>query len=353
MLLGGFTGSGSPTSCTGIIDLGLQMPSWSGAAHMAFRRKEQYTVLLPDGKLLVVGGQSNANGGQPEAVLESELYSPDADSWEQVASLGLTRMYHSTVILLPDGRVLAAGADNMDSGGLSSPPYLFAGVRSEIASAPPSLSYGSNFELEFNSAHGANTVVLVRYSSVTHSNDMGQRHLQLASLTGGGGIVSIPAPADVNRAPPGFYMLSVVDAEGVPSVARSIRVGAAPGGFTRLGGGLAGSLGIPSLDATGDLAAGTPFSVTLGGALSNAPRYLVVGFIELSAPFKGGTLVLVPAPNLVVAGPSTGPSGSITVNDNFPAGIPPGFLLWIQYWIQDTSGPAGFASGHGLVGQTP
>ena len=223
MVIGGYPGSGSPTSTAEIIDLGDIPPEWAGVSHMAFARMEHDAVILPDGKVLVVGGQSN--GGEPGIpVLTPELFDPSAGSWEQVAPHQVPRMYHSTTILLPDARVLAAGGDFQPSGEIYSPPYLFRGPRPVIQSAPATMAYGSTFVLEFTSTTGTNTIALVRFSSVTHSVNMGQRHVALAEV-GAAGVVAVPTPADASIAPPGYYMLFVVGGDGVPSVSQPVRVG--------------------------------------------------------------------------------------------------------------------------------
>jgi len=134
-------------------------------------------------------------------------------------------MYHATAILLPDARVLVAGSDFQPSGEIYSPPYLFRGPRPVIQSAPLTVAYGADFGLQFSSSTGTNTVVLVRLSSVTHSVNMGQRYVRLVESVPTGGPVNVAAPATANVAPPGFYMLFVVDAGGVPSEASIVQVG--------------------------------------------------------------------------------------------------------------------------------
>ena len=64
-------------------------------------------------------------------------------------------------------------------------------------------------------------VALVRLGAVTHSNNMEQRYIPL-SFTAGATSLTASAPANANIAPPGFYMLFIIDANGVPSVARMV-----------------------------------------------------------------------------------------------------------------------------------
>ncbi len=226
MVIGGYPGSGQPTSTAEIIDFGQRTPQWIGAGHMSFARMEHNAVLLPDGRVLVVGGRSNS--GQPaNPVLTPEVFDPKTGSWGQVAAHQVPRMYHATAILLPDGRVLSAGGDFQPSGEIYSPPYLFRGPRPVIQSAPTTMAYGSGVELEFTSSTVSNTVALIRLSGVTHSVNMGQRYVLLAESVSAGAAV-IPTPATASIAPPGFYMLFVVDENGVPSEAATVQVRAAP-----------------------------------------------------------------------------------------------------------------------------
>lgn len=222
MVMGGFTGSGNPTHSAEIIDLSQATPTWQGTASMAHSRMEFNAVLLPDGTVFVAGGQSN--GGEPATpVFTPEIYDPMSATWDSVAPHQVPRMYHSTALLLPDGRVCLAGADFQPSGEIYSPAYLFRGPRPVITSAPSAIAYASAFDLNFTSSTGNNVVLLIRYSSVTHSVNMGQRYVRLAEGVSAG-IASVPAPANANLAPPGFYMLFVVDDDGVPSVSARVRV---------------------------------------------------------------------------------------------------------------------------------
>lgn len=225
MLIGGYNENtgGPPTSSAEIIDFSEATPAWTATNSMAFSRRDHNAVLLPDATVLVVGGRSNS-GGTPNPVLIPEIFDPISETWDQAAPHQIPRRYHSTAILLPDGRVLAAGGDFQPSGEIYSPPYLFRGPRPVISSSPDIISYGGTFNVEFSSSTTTNTIALVRLSSVTHSVNMDQRYVLLAEEIAPGQGITIPAPADANLAPPGYYMLFVVSAEGVPSVSTMVQV---------------------------------------------------------------------------------------------------------------------------------
>ena len=114
------------------------------------------------------------------------------------------------------------------------------------------------------------------------------------------------------------------------------------------GNALAGTLGDPKLVGSGSLIGGQPMAVTLSNAATNAPFVLIAGFSQLDGAFKGGTLV--PSPNVIIAGLNTGPSGGLTLGTNWPAGVPAGFVVWVQAWVTDPAGPKGFAASNGISG---
>ncbi len=229
-----------PTNTAEVIDLNVAAPAWRFTNPMAFRRRQLNVTLLPDGKVLATGGTSstgfNTSAG---SVLAAEVWDPATEQWTTLASMQVRRLYHSTALLLPDGRVLSAGGGRppatgtpADSNHLSaeiySPPYLFASdgtpaVRPTITSAPSSVAYGQTFLVETPDADNIANVNWIRLSSVTHAFNMEQRINRLPfSIVAGG--LNVLAPANANLAPPGFYMLFVLNGNGVPSVARIVRI---------------------------------------------------------------------------------------------------------------------------------
>ena len=223
------------TGRTAVIDMSAGTPAWRETAPMAFHRGYHNLTLLPDGTVLASGGGSKSDGRDiANSVLPAEIWNPDTETWTTVDSLQNGRLYHSTALLLPDGRVLMAGGGQLPgsmavdqrNAEIYSPPYLFKGTRPTISSAPSSASYGSGFDVTTPNAAQIAKVSLIRSPSVTHAFDQNQR-FQFLSFTAGAGKVTVQAPANANLAPPGDYMLFLVDTNGVPSVGSFVRVSAA------------------------------------------------------------------------------------------------------------------------------
>jgi hypothetical protein len=218
------------------------------------------SVLLPDGKVFVVGGTrckgTNSvisEGCKDGAVKTPEIWDPAAavNQWSVMAPHQEVRVYHSVALLLPDARVLVGGGGLPTAYGeypgfpdpepvpdpvgghasveIFSPPYLFdrdgsPATRPVITSAPTSVNYGQTFFVGA-SVSGISKVAWVRLPSVTHGFNQDQRIITDLSPTQVTGGIRVTAPADPNIFPPGYYMLFVFR-NGVPSVARIIQ---APG----------------------------------------------------------------------------------------------------------------------------
>jgi hypothetical protein len=212
---------------------------------MQYGRRQHNLTVLADGTVLATGGlSSGADLVDVDAgVYEAELWNPSTGDWSTLAPMQVTRQYHSTALLLPDGRVLSSGGGicgACDSQGylaknaqVFTPPYLFnkdgsgqLAPRPAISSAPGVVNYGGQVRLSTPSAASIGRVALVRLGAVTHSVDMEQRFIPLAINGRDGGRIRATGPLNPNIAPPGPYMLFVINAEGVPSVARMVTVAA-------------------------------------------------------------------------------------------------------------------------------
>jgi hypothetical protein len=226
LLLGG---GDPPTASAEVIDLNAANPAWRAISSLSVARRHANATILPDGKVLVTGGVYGSgfnNTGTP--IYSVELWDPATERFTLMASQSQPRWYHSTALLLPDGRVLTAGGEDTKTAQVYSPPYLFKGARPTIASAPGSVGYGQSFFVGTPQAGSIAQVTWIRLASVTHTNDMNQRINRLAFSQASGGL-NVTTPGSANLAPPGHYMLFLVDSNGVPSVARILQISGASG----------------------------------------------------------------------------------------------------------------------------
>jgi hypothetical protein len=218
--------TGPATNTAEVIDLNASSPSWSFTSSLAFARRQLNLTLLPDGKVLATGGSGGFgfdNAAYP--VYQSEMWDPATGKWTTMASISVYRGYHSTALLLPDGRVMSAGGEQTGaSAEIYSPPYLFNGARPTVSSVSSStVKIGQALTVSTPDAAKISQVTLIGLGSVTHAFNQNQRlsHLQFTQISGG---LQVTAPANGNIAPPGYYMLFLVNSGGVPSVASIIQL---------------------------------------------------------------------------------------------------------------------------------
>jgi len=223
--------SGTSSNTTFVLDMTQPAPAWRQTASMANVRSFMNLTMLPDGTVLATGGETDKNGGNiASAVYAAEMWSPTTQTWATMASMQTPREYHGTAVLLPDGRVLESGmgADfgnvpNELSAEFYSPPYLFKGSRPNITQAPAQIQYGTNFFVATPDAASIASVSLIRTGAVTHFFDQNERFLPLAFTQTTGGL-TVTAPVNGNMAPPGYYMLFIVNSSGVPSIAPFVQI---------------------------------------------------------------------------------------------------------------------------------
>jgi Domain of unknown function (DUF1929)/Glyoxal oxidase N-terminus/Bacterial Ig-like domain (group 2) len=219
----------------------------SPTAPMSVPRRNLNATVLPDGTVMVNGG-NDLNYDQGRTPKTAEVWDPNSGRWTVMAAQQIPRPYHSVGLLLPDASVYTAGGYDGDSSSnlyerpgdakqskyrnaeIFSPAYLFkkdgSGERAErpqILNAPGSVNYKQNFSLNISSSAGIGKVSLIKLGSVTHGFNFGQRLVKLKFVQTAGSL-SVTAPANANLAPPGYYMLFIVDANGVPSVASMVQV---------------------------------------------------------------------------------------------------------------------------------
>ena len=343
--------SSTPAAATtSVIDLTAATPTWHQTASMAHARIYHTLTMLADGTVLAVGGEPTAGQTGPSevsgGVLPSEIWNPATQTWSPAAATGTTRGYHSTALLMPDGTVLVGGSGHANPGlagqnssQVYSPAYLSKGPRPTISSAPASISYGNGFNVTMGDASTVSAVNLVSLGSDTHQSDMGQHFVPL-SFTQSGSSLTIQPPSGGTYAPPGHYMLFILNANGVPAVAPIISVGgpatapAAPTGVTASP--LDGGAGVTWAAPANGGSPITSYTVTPYIGSTAQPVTVVSGSpAPTSANVTGLTngttyTFTVTATNAVGSGPPSTPSNAVTPNSS----PPPAF-------VQQASGHSG------------
>jgi hypothetical protein len=241
--------------------------------NMRFRRSFQNSVILPNGDVLMIGGNNSgkqmADQGfadapesnpvdakkrwpsdiSTETVLTPEVYSPDKNTWRDLTDMTVPRNYHSVALLLEDGRIVAAGGGlcgdacptNHPNGQIYEPSYLFnpdgsPAKRPVISSLSvsnnaegyPRIGYGQQVSVTLTESTSINKFTMVKLSSVTHGINTDLRYLEYSStkgnLSGSGTSYKLTTSSNRNVLTPGYYFLFALNDKGVPSVAKVVQV---------------------------------------------------------------------------------------------------------------------------------
>ena len=231
-------GNNPSTATTELIDMGSSSPSWQWGPDMSHPRTEMDAVILPTGQVLALGGSASDEDGST-ASLHADLYDPSSNSFSSAGSNAYPRLYHTVSLLLPNATVWLRRSiptrGNYESHmEIYKPAYLFnsggsLATRPSISSAPGHITWGGGFTVSTPDAGNISQAVLVRPGASTHSFDFDQRLVGM-SFTAGSGSLTVTAPPNGNIAPPGYYMLFLINNNGVPSVASFVLLNGSGGG---------------------------------------------------------------------------------------------------------------------------
>jgi hypothetical protein len=217
-----------------VIDINNFKPVVTTTGPISRHRLYGNATVLPDGKVWVNGGSpvGNVLGGEHYV---SELWNPVTGIWTETASATKARLYHSSSMLLPDGSVLTGGGGapgpvfNLNAE-IYYPPYLYMNdgsgqpaPRPTIAGAPTVLGWNQPFNLTMSTTAAVSRVTMLRMGSVTHAFNNEQRFRAL-TFTQSGATLTLTSPLNKFVAPPGDYMIFAFDANGVPSIAKTVRM---------------------------------------------------------------------------------------------------------------------------------
>jgi len=219
------------------LDPGANGATVTKVAPMAYPRAFSSAVVLPSGQTVILGGQTRpVPFSDDTAILIPEIWDPDGRVFRQLNAEKTPRVYHSTGILLPDGRVFSGGggqcgqgcAANHFNAEIHTPPYLLnadgtAAARPRITAAPTTATLGASIAVSTSAP--VMSFVLMRLSSNTHTVNNDQRRIPLPIQSSTAATsYTLAIPASAGTVLPGYYMLFALAGNGVPSVAATVRI---------------------------------------------------------------------------------------------------------------------------------
>jgi len=226
--------NGASTNRSLLIDLNGPSPAVNEISPMVHARKFHNGVLLPNGEVVVFGGNTSGRKFNDEgSIFAAEAWNPDLQQWRELASAAVPRNYHSTALLMLDGRVFTGGgglcncaADHQDAE-IYTPPYLYRADgtlanRPVISQVPGVTQAGA--VIPVTATHGLRRFALIKMSSTTHGVNTDVRNLNVPFIESTPGQYSLELHPNVNVLTPGYWMLFAMDAAGVPSIAKVVRV---------------------------------------------------------------------------------------------------------------------------------
>jgi hypothetical protein len=246
--LGGYDPAHTPNTVTNsveIINAADPAAQWVPTHPMKYTRTECNVVILPDASLVVFGGEGAVSPGTAVVpILEPEIFKAGSSGWSLLPAATSVRDYHSTALLLPDGRVLVAGGDSFGLGWayeVFSPDYRVSPqglpqvhpVVTALSGTYDSVNrayqvvHGQTITASLNPLPlGASIerAVFMAPGSTTHHSDMHQRYYQVKAVHQSPTQVAFVAPPSNDHLPAGYYMVFLVSSTGLPSIAQWVRI---------------------------------------------------------------------------------------------------------------------------------
>ena len=225
--------TGTSTTASYVVDLRGSSPAVASIPPMTLARQFANSVVLPNGEVMIIGGNGGRKFSDSASVLTPEIWSPRTGTWRPAANHAVPRNYHSVALLLPDGRVWSGGgglggnAANHQDAEIFTPPTLYSAsgtlaARPVVSSMPAKVGVGTRFTV--NATPGLSRFTMIRISAVTHSVNTDQRFLEAPFRETSPGVYQVDAHRNVNVLLPGYWMLFGLDSSGVHSVSKIFQV---------------------------------------------------------------------------------------------------------------------------------
>ncbi len=209
--------------------------SWSLGTSMLPIRSRAKTCLLPDKKILVMGGYkedtTSIQTNQWGYMNLTDLYDPASDTWRRLDNLNYFREYHALSILVPDGRVIVVGGEGQPGNEppfsvieAFQPPYLFRGVQPEILNLnSTSFERGAKIDFDFSKTDSVTEVILMSNAVVSHFMNSGTNRFLSLDFTQVGNHITATLPIDSVKLIPGYYMMFIM-VDDIPSVGKILHI---------------------------------------------------------------------------------------------------------------------------------
>mgnify|MGYP001267095097 CR=1 FL=1 len=190
---------------------------------MYYPRSNADATILPNGNIFVNGGTSFDD--TTFSVFTPEIYDQRKNEWTELAQSLVRRNYHSSSILLPDGRVLVAGGDVWNAE-IFYPPYLFTidwngktilAKRPKIKELKKNLKSRSEISLKVDSSQNISNINIISTGNTTHAQPTESKFLSLDFKVINETEIRFSIPDDKNIIQNGPYMIFAVNTSGTPS----------------------------------------------------------------------------------------------------------------------------------------
>lgn len=234
---GGVGQTNTSTARTALIDTAAPNPKWVRGPNLAEPTRYPITVLLPDDTVLVTGGSKYYRGMHGSDNRDTRIYNVATNKFELMANSITGRDYHSGGILLPDGSILTLGGNSLFGNTQDTtpqtfnqeidvyyPPYFFQGTRPKVVSAPKVMKLGHHYNIKVTSPASIKDLRLLRPDNPTHVTDVNARSVAVSFTKLANGDLRITLPSSGNLVPPSYYMLFAVNKRGLPSTGYWVRV---------------------------------------------------------------------------------------------------------------------------------
>ena len=238
VIIGG-GGVGESNAATGRIDianLGERNPRWHPFSSLPVGTRYPEAVITPTDEVFISGGSTGYRGKHKSDILRAYLLDPQTGRLTRLADPLVARDYHAEGVLLPDGRILTVGGNPLFGNkqdttpeyfeqriSVYSPPYLYHGPRPRLTAGPSELARGQTGIFTTPDAAEIVKARLIHPSAQTHVTDVQQRSIALG-LRRDKGAVALTVPTGAGLVPTGWYMVMVDNRRGVPSVARWVHI---------------------------------------------------------------------------------------------------------------------------------